>query len=341
MFDSLIRGLPRILIVAVAAVALLLIAHLPELAGIRHPALAVLAPLCFGLGITLLGLAFGDAALRVMQPGVDAQHMAHSAAISSQGAGLVYLGRAVLAAVVMILTVTASRAAEPPASAGPLLPLLHAEQSAHWPDMPLPSALGAQVEQETCPSLKHRSCWNPRAELRTSREQGVGLGQLTRAFRADGSTRFDALAEIVRAYPRELAGLSWDRPYDAKLQLRALVLKDRQGFRQVAGAATPADQLAMAFSAYNGGLGGLASDRRVCAATPACDAARWFGHVERTSLKAKAAVPGYGQSFFEINREYVRNVMVMRRPRYLSLEAYYVDFTPAHDQAQAQAQQSA
>lgn len=321
MFQSIKRALPRLALLAVIGFIFLAIAHLPELIGAKSAAMAVLAPLCFGIGITLLGLAVGDLALRILQPAVDAQAMAKQALITSSGAGMVYIGRCILAAVVLVLTVTASRSAEPPAAAVPLLPVLQAEQRAYWPDAPLPSALGAQVEQETCPSLKHRSCWNPRAELRTSREQGVGLGQLTRAFRADGSTRFDALAEIVHAYPQALAGLNWGNRYDAALQLRALVLKDRQGFLQVLGADTPADQLAMAFAAYNGGLGGLASDRRACAATPACDAGRWFGHVERTSLKAKTAVPGYGKSFFEINREYVRNIMVVRRVRYLSLDA--------------------
>ena len=49
------------------------------------------------------------------------------------------------------------------------------------------------------------------------------------------------------------------------------------------------------------------------------DSGKWFGHVEHTSLKAKTAVPGYGKSFFEINREYVRNVMVTRTVRYQCL----------------------
>src|SRR6185369_849013 len=134
---------------------------------------------------------------------------------------------------------------EPPASAVPLLPVLHAEQRAWWPDMPMASALGGQVEQETCISLKHRMCWSPRAELKTSREQGVGLGQLTRAFCADGSTRFDALQELKNSHRAELADLSWQNRYDPVLQLRALVLKDLQDYRLVRDAATAIDHLAM------------------------------------------------------------------------------------------------
>lgn len=214
----------------------------------------------------------------------------------------------------------AASSSDLPPRARQYLPTLREQIQRFWPDVPLASTLGGQTEKETCPSLKHRMCWSPRAELRTSREQGVGLGQLTRAFRSDGSTRFDALAEIRAAHPRELAGLSWDNRYDAVLQLRALVLKDRQDYRLVRGAATQLDRLAMMLAAYNGGHGGLASDRRVCAATPGCDTGRWFGHVEHTSTKAKAAVKGYGQSFFSINRGYVREILHVRRFRYLGLE---------------------
>jgi len=307
---SLKRGATRICMLTAIGLACLLASHLvPELLG------ATGAPMAFGFGLCFAGLAVGELALRILQPHVDAQAAADAAMGGNSGAGLVYLGRCVLAAVVLMLVVTASRAGEPPAAAVPLLPVLKAEQSHYWPAMPLPSALGAQVEQETgpCPG---RQCWSPRAELKTSREQGVGLGQLTRAFTATGATRFDALAEIVKANPQALAGLSWQNRYDPQLQLRALVLKDLQGFGLVLGASSPADRLAMAFAAYNGGAGGLASDRRACAGTHGCDPGRWFGNVERTSMKAKAVVPGYGQSFFAINRSYVKNVMVVRRVRY-------------------------
>ena len=312
--NSLKRGATRICLLTGIGLACLLASHLvPELLG------ATGAPMAFGFGLCFAGLAVGELALRILQPHVDAQAAASAAMGGNSGAGLVYLGRCVLAAVVLMLVVTASRAEQPPAAAVPLLPVLKAEQVHYWPAMPLPSALGAQVEQETgpCPG---RQCWSPRAELKTSREQGVGLGQLTRAFSSTGATRFDALTEIVKANPQALAGLSWANCYDPALQLRALVLKDLQGYRLVLAAASPGDRLAMTFAAYNGGGGGLASDRRACAGTLGCDPGRWFGNVELTSLKAKATVPGYGQSFFAINRAYVRNIMIVRRVRYGALD---------------------
>lgn len=197
------------------------------------------------------------------------------------------------------------------------LPILQSEKDKYWPTHPMPSTLGAQVEQETCISLRHSRCWSPRAELKTSRENGVGLGQITRAFNLNGTIRFDALAELKSSFPKELEDFNWTyNLYDPRLQLRALVLKDKQNYQLIQRSASEKDRLAFSYAAYNGGLGGLNSDRQVCAATPGCDPGRWFGNVENTSLKAKRAVDGYKKSFFEINREYVTNVMEVRRPRY-------------------------
>lgn len=317
IFRSLARGLARIAVLAGVGAALITSSNLvPLLLG------PTLAPLAYGFGLCLVGLAAGDAALRVLQPGVDAQSAADRAQSASSGqgvnigAGLVYLGRSILAAVVLMLIVTAPRAAEPPAAAVPLLPILKAEQRMWWPDHPMPSALGAQIEQETCYSLKHPRCWSPRAELRTARERGVGLGQITR------TNRFDALSELQAQFPVALRAWSWDAPslYDPAIQMRAMILMDLRNWRGLADVGRTHDRMAMALAAYNGGQGGLASDRRACAGTPGCDPARWWGHVEHTSLKAKAAVPGYGKSFFAINREYPVNILIVRRPRYLVLE---------------------
>lgn len=317
IFDSLLRGFPRIALLFIIGAALLTSSSVvPLMLG------PTLAPLAFGFGLTFLGLAVGDVALRVLQPGVDSQWAATRAMSNDDGigdnigAGLVYLGRCILASVILMLIVTAARAAGPPAAAAPLLPVLKAEQLAWWPDHPMPSALGAQVEQETCYSLTHSKCWSPRAELRTSRERGVGLGQITK------TSRFDALDELRAQFPGALKDWAWDRDslYDPRMQLRGMILMDLRNWRALTNVPDPNERLAMALAGYNGGMGGLSSDRRACAGTPGCDPARWWGHVEHTSLKAKAAVGGYGKSFFQINREYPRNVLFVRRARYMALD---------------------
>lgn len=214
------------------------------------------------------------------------------------------------ALVLLALLPLAAFAEELPAGARAYLPVLADEISTRWPALPLPSALAAQVEQETCPSLKSRLCWNPRAELKTAREYGFGLGQLT------VTKSFDAWSE-VRGMDASLAPWRWQDRYDPRLQLRALVVKDHYNSERFKAVATQQDGLAFGFAAYNGGLGGTNNDRAICRATPGCDPGRWFGHVELTSRKSRTKWQGYGQSAFDINRTYVRNVLIARRPRYV------------------------
>ncbi|BBB65924.1 hypothetical protein UNDYM_1671 [Undibacterium sp. YM2] len=270
-----------------------------------------LAPWGMFAGVALMGVALSHVLRRLMFPYIDLEAIARAAMQHAIGAGLVFLGVSVVLTAFLLLMGNLVHAETLPVNAVTYAPVLKAEQAAYWPDMPAPAVLAGQVEQETCISLKHSRCWSPRAELKTAREQGVGLGQITR------TSRFDALAEIKASFPQALAGWSWESNlYDAKYQLRALVLKDLQGWKKTIGAATDQDRLAMTLAAYNGGIGGVLSDRKVCAATPGCDQSKWFGHVERTSLKAKVAASGYGKSFFEINREYVRNILLIRTDKY-------------------------
>jgi hypothetical protein len=205
--------------------------------------------------------------------------------------------------------VTVAPAPQVPSNAYKYGPTLVAEQRGRWPAAVQPFTMAGQVEQETCISLKSSGCWNPHTELKTSREYGFGLGQVT------VTSTFNAFNE-ERALDPTLKNWQWSDRYDPKMQLRGLVLKDRQLFKLVQGAASDEDRLAFAYAAYNGGMGGVLSDRRVCAATPDCDSRRWFGQVERTSLKARASVTGYGQSFFNINREYVHNILLVRSTKY-------------------------
>ncbi len=199
-----------------------------------------------------------------------------------------------------------------PALAQVYLPVLASVVSSLWPTMPDAPLLAAQVEQETCITLKHSKCWNPRAELKTSREYGFGLGQLT------VTEKFNNF-EAARGWDKSLAGWQWANRFDPAMQLRALVAYDRNLYRQMRFGASDRDRLAFTFSAYNGGMGGLIKDRRMCSAVAGCDPEQWFGHVERNSFRSKTAASGYGKSFFEINREYVRNIMVLRVEKYRGL----------------------
>jgi hypothetical protein len=219
-----------------------------------------------------------------------------------------------LIALLVLLSVPAA-AESVPARAEIYLPTLVGAQRSIWPDAPTPSFLAGQVEQESCITLKHSKCWNPTAQLKTSREWGRGLGQVTTAYRADGTIRFDKQEELRQQFP-SLRGWTTARWADATFQMTAIVEMDKSIYTRQRDAATPRDRLAFTLSAYNGGEGGVLQDRRLCANTKGCDPTRWAGHVERTSLKNKVASAGYGKSFFEINREYVTNILDVRRHKY-------------------------
>lgn len=268
------------------------------------------APWGLFTGLAFYGVALSHVLRRLLFPYIDLRLFAASASGSPTGSGLVFMGVCIVLTAFITLMGSVVRAESLPANAVKYLPILKSEQSTWWAGMPAPATLAAQVEQETCVSLRSSRCWSPRAELRTSRERGVGLGQITK------TDRFDALREIRAANPSALRDWSWNQNlYDPHYQLRGLVLKDLQGYKALP-AATDADRLAFAFAAYNGGIGGVLSDQRTCRATVGCNAGRWFGNVEHASLKMKKPVSGYGKSFFQINREYVRNVLIVRRPKY-------------------------
>lgn len=199
-----------------------------------------------------------------------------------------------------------------PLAALALLPILNQELDTYWPTMPLRSSMAAQIEKESCITLKHSKCWNTRAELKTDREYGFGLGQITI------TKKFNVFEEL-KASNKGLRDWKWEDRFDARYQLRAVVVKDLQSYERIKGSATPIDRLSFTYSAYNGGLGGVIKDRSLCANTKGCDNSRWKGHVELTSFKSKVAVKGYGQSFYQINRGYVDQLIELqpRRAKYI------------------------
>lgn len=205
-----------------------------------------------------------------------------------------------------------------PAGAEVYAPVLVEKQRAVWPAAPEPWTLAGLVEQESCISLTHSRCWNPRSELKTSREYGFGFGQITVAYTAGGAVRFNKFEEL-RAAHGSLRDWTWANRYDPGYQLTAIVEMNLDLWRRVAASpgATATDQWGFVLSSYNGGLAGVLQDRRLCANTRGCDPARWFGNVENTSLKSRVPQPGYGgRSWFEINRGHVRNVLLIRRAKY-------------------------
>ena len=136
------------------------------------------------------------------------------------------------------------------------------------------------IEQESCISLTHSKCWNEKAELKNSRENGVGVGQLTRAWDKNGKLRFDNLTSLSKKYS-SLREMTWNniktRP---DLQVRSMILLHRESYKKLNVVKDEFERLAMSDAAYNGGYGHLNKERIACGVLKNCDPQKWFGNVE-------------------------------------------------------------
>lgn len=187
-----------------------------------------------------------------------------------------------------------------------------AQRVALWPSHPYPALMGGLIEHESCASKA--KCWNPTSQLKTQREEGAGLGQLTRAYHPGGKLRFDALAEMRAQHPTLLGELSWDNIYQRPdLQIRAMVLKNRDNYSRLEKNVD--EPLSFADAAYNGGLGGVNKDIRACGLKPGCNPRIWFQNVEYTCTKSRSPIYG-GRSACDINRHHVNDVW-MRSDKYV------------------------
>ena len=182
------------------------------------------------------------------------------------------------------------------------------ELDTYWPLFPYYPLLAGQIEQETCSTLTSKKCWNPKAELKTSREYGFGLAQLTIAYDIQGNVRFNTFEE-VKAQFSALKDWQWDERYMVDMQIRSMILKMKFNFDSVS-AADEMNQLKFAQLAYNGGLGSVWKDQNLCKRTENCDPGIWKGHLEKVSTKSRTPFGGvYGaQSPFSITRDYVNNI---------------------------------
>lgn len=271
-----------------------------------------------------IAVTFAYLARKVAAPYIKLEELVRDAREGKTSSAIVALGALIFWAAMLFVFAPRAHAQDVqtyvPAGARTYAPILAAEQRRAWPAHPTPAMLASLVEKESCITLKHSRCWNPAARLKTSREEGAGFGQITRAWRADGTLRFDALADVRRLDPG-LAEWNWDNVYRRPdLQLRAIVAMNRDCYRRIAQLVRD-DQarLQMCDAAYNGGWAGMQAERRACGQKAGCDPQQWFGHVEHTCLKSKTAWQGYGQSACEINRGHVLAVTVVRWPKYAPL----------------------
>lgn len=202
-----------------------------------------------------------------------------------------------------------------PEQAFKYLPLLKEIQVKYWDDHQMPNALGSLIEHESCLSLKHSRCWNPKSQLLTKREQGSGFGQITRAYRLDGSVRFDALQELKDKHP-VLSEWNWDnvliRP---DLQLLGIVLKSKDDYKSLYMVKDPIARLHFTDMAYNSGMGNVNKKRRECGLRKKCDPQLYFDNVE--NVCPLGAKPIYGnRTACMITNHHVSDVYKIRLNKY-------------------------
>lgn len=247
-------------------------------------------------------------------PEADQRNLFRKAGEHPIGAGLALIALAIVFVGLLMVFAPRAHADTLPAGFYTYGPVLKAEQRHYWPDHPDPATLASLVEQESCVRLKSPRCWNPSARLKSDREEGAGMGQITRAYSADGSLRFDSLAGLRNKYSVELSEWSWGNVYSRPdLQLRAVVLMSRDAARPFFQ--TP-EMLAFGDAGYNGGVSGVQKERRACVLSKGCNPGQWFKNVELHCLKSRQPIYS-GRSACDINREHVRNVLQVRRIKYV------------------------
>ncbi len=221
-------------------------------------------------------------------------------------ASLVWLGAVGLIITILVLAVPRmSVGAEIPVQARQYLPTLTAAIDSQWPRVPLRHIPAGQVEQE--------SSWKQHATLRTSRELGRGLTQLTIAYDSKGHERFNAYKDAVRV--KALSSWDWRKdPYNARYQLMYLVVTDRGNYSIVRPYMnSDAEAMKAALVCYNAGEGRWLS-RRAMAKTMGLPSDRWTGGLENAHGQKENAKL-YGRPLWQAVNEYPR-VIFARAEKY-------------------------
>lgn len=235
---------------------------------------------------------------------VDLSNLVARAKESPVGSAVIFAS--VIALIIAILC-TSARAEIPP-GARQHLPTLNAIVTEEWPTVCLPQVMAGQVEQE--------SGWKTRATLKTSRELGRGLTQLTIAYKSDGRERFNAYRDAVRL--RQLAAWDWQAdPYNPRYQLTYLVLRDRAAYARYSRLmATSTDTWCATLVSYNAGEGRVLKRRALALATGR-PADRWEGGLAEAHGPAENVLL-YGRPLWQAVNEYPARVFT-RAEKYAGL----------------------
>lgn len=196
------------------------------------------------------------------------------------------------------------------------LPVMNSEVRTYFNDTPIPQYFGGLVEQESCISLKHSRCWDPSSQLLSARERGAGLGQITKAFREDGSIRFDSLSDLRKAHMQDLKDLSWSNVVSRPdLQIRSILLMSKDNYKIFFAVNDVVERFKMMDAAYNAGPNSVKKRRLRCGLTKDCNPQTWDENVG--SMQVLSLKPIYGtRSPQFINDEHVDMIFNIRMNKY-------------------------
>jgi len=167
----------------------------------------------------------------------------------------------------------------------------------------------ALIEQESCISLTSKRCWNPKARLKTKREEGAGFFQITRVFYPNGLVKWDMLRNLRLRHPQYLKNLTWKNIYNKpNLQILAGILLWWSNRDLFINKVDKDSFIWFMDSCYNGGYGYLYREMVKCKLTKGCDPRKWFGNVAKMkSGRARHILYGH-RTAWDINRDHVRLV---------------------------------
>lgn len=176
----------------------------------------------------------------------------------------------------------------------PYLPVLSDVIKTYWPAAPGKPIMAGKIEQE--------SSWKEKATLKTSREHGRGLGQLTIAYNKDGSERFNTYRNAVKM--KALKDWDWQAdPYNVRYQLTYSVLTDRSNFVMVRPYSVNDYQAwKCALVCYNAGSGRWLS-RRHNAKARGLSADRWDDGLDQAYSAGESKLL-YGRPLYVAVNEY-------------------------------------
>lgn len=198
--------------------------------------------------------------------------------------------------------------------AKPQLPIFKSVVTQYWPEAPNQQYFPGDVEQETCASLA--LCWNPNAQLKTSREYGFGLGQITIAYGKKGNVRFNNFKEAKNKYD-QLSQWQWDDRFNPKFQFTYIVLEMKNLFTpMVPYFRDDINRWAAALVSYNAGAQTVIDRMTLCGITKGCNKSLWFNGLETVHLPYEKKLL-YGKALFERRNEYPHNVINIRSPKYV------------------------